>query len=92
MLIEESTADPAAANKLAAYLNHLAAHDVEALVQVLYRVDVPEKEVRQLLQQQPGTDAGLLLAGLLLKRHGEKKALRDQLRRNDNDIPEEERW
>lgn len=78
--------------KLAALLNELIQHDFHALVQLLYRVDVPEKQVKQLLQQQPGTDAGILLATLLLKRQEEKEALRQQCSNNDAHIAEDDRW
>ena len=55
--------------QLAELLNDLVLHHFDVLVQLLYRVDVPEQEVKKLLQQQPKQDAGLLLATLLLKRH-----------------------
>lgn len=79
-------------NRLAAVLNHLVEHDFESLVQLLYRVDVPEKAVRQLLQQEPTRDAGLLLATLLLDRQAAKDATRNQFRQSGDDIPEEDRW
>ncbi|HEY1021462.1 MAG TPA: hypothetical protein VGE06_04085 [Flavisolibacter sp.] len=54
-------------------LNQLLLHDFGALVQVLYRVDVPEAKVKTVLQQHPDTDAGDLLADLLLQRMEDKR-------------------
>ena len=76
---------------LAAYLNELLLHNFAALVQVLYRVDVPEKKVKQVLQENPGKDAGELLADLLIERQQEKAAARKQFR-FPTDASEEERW
>lgn len=63
--------------RLALLLNDMILHDFESLVQLLYRVDVPENRLKQLLQQ-PHTDAGLLLANLLIERQEQKMALRKQ--------------
>ncbi|OLY94105.1 hypothetical protein SAMN05444008_11077 [Cnuella takakiae] len=79
-------------DKLAALLNALVLHDFEGLVYFLYRVDVPEKEVRSILQQAPQEDAGRLLAALLLRRQAAKEQSRQQLRKDDTDIPEADRW
>lgn len=84
-----STSDVA---QLAALLNELILHDFEGLIYLLYRVDVPENEVRNILQQQPQTDAGQLLATLLLQRQEAKEKSRQQLRTNDQDIAPEDRW
>lgn len=78
-------------NRLAAYLNELLLHDFGALVQVLYRVDVPEKKVKAVLQDHPNEDAGNLIADLLLQRQAEKLATKKRFRFRD-DGSEEERW
>lgn len=78
--------------RLSYLLNELILHDFHTLVQILYRVDVPEKELKELLQQQPGTDAGILLADMLIKRQKEKELLRKGYRSDNTDIPEEDRW
>lgn len=79
-------------NRLQQLLNELIVHDFEGLVYLLYRVDVPEKEVSALLQQEPHVDAGKLLAGLLLKRQAAKERSRKHLRQDDTHIPDDERW
>ena len=78
--------------RLAALLNEMILHDFEALLQLLYRVDVPEQKVKQLLRQQPETDAGLLLAGMLIKRQQEKEVLRQKFQSDNTGIADEDRW
>ena len=77
--------------RLAQHLNDLLLHDFAALVQVLYRVDVPEANVKTVLQQNPGTDAGELLADLLLQRMKEKEAVRKKFPTPPPQA-DEERW
>lgn len=79
-------------HRLALLLNHLVMHDFNALVQLLYRVDVSEQTVKELLLQQPEEHAGLLLAHLLLNREQEKREARKQFKKDATDIPDEERW
>ncbi|WP_121353870.1 hypothetical protein [Flavisolibacter nicotianae] len=77
--------------QLAVYLNELVLHDFAALVQLLYRVDVPEKNVKAVLQENPTEDAGSLLADLLIRRQLEKRATKERFRSSD-ETSEEERW
>ena len=79
-------------NRLAQLLNELILHDFEALVRLLYRVDVPEQKLRHLLHQHQGADAGTLLASLLIARHIEKTQTHKQLSRPAEDIPDADRW
>ena len=62
-----------ARSRLSKALNELLLHDFGALVQILYRVDVSEAKVKTVLQQHPDTDAGDLLADLLIQRLEEKR-------------------
>lgn len=77
---------------LGSLLNELILHDFESLLYLLYRVDVSEREVRKILPTQPTADAGKLLAALLLQRQAQKEHTRAQMRQQDADIPEDERW
>jgi hypothetical protein len=77
--------------RLAEVLNERILHDLDSVIRLLYRVDVPEKKVRAALANAD-TDAGTLLARLLLEREQEKAASRARYRRRDEDIPEDERW
>src|SRR5215210_4343060 len=54
-------------------LNYLLLNDFNRLVQLLYRVDVDEEKMKKLLQDQPQTDAAVLIADLLIQRQKEKQ-------------------
>jgi hypothetical protein len=43
---------------LADRINYLVMNDFNHLVQILYRIDVSEKKLKDLLIQNPGTNAG----------------------------------
>jgi hypothetical protein len=72
-------------------INYLLVHDFARLVQTLYRVDVSEQKLKQLLQEQPQTDAAVLIADLLIQRQEEKIKTKSSFPYNNN-IPEDEKW
>jgi hypothetical protein len=72
-------------------INYLLVHDFSRLVQVLYRVDVSEAKLKQLLQEQPHADAAVLITDLLIQRQEEKIKTR-QAFQSEDDIPEDEKW
>jgi len=73
------------------YINHLLVHDFNKLVQLLYRVDVSEKKLKELLQQNPNTDAAVIIADLVLQRQEEKVKSKQEFKSNE-DISDEEKW
>ena len=77
--------------QLAVYLNDLLLHDFHSLVQVLYRVDVSEKKIKAVLDENPKEDAGNLLADLLIQRQLEKQETRKRFQ-SPNEASDEERW
>ena len=77
--------------ELAAQINHLIHADFSRLVAILYRIDISENTLRTGLLQQGNTDAGLLIARLILERQLQKQQLRTQFRRQE-DIPDDEKW
>lgn len=81
-------------DQLIFYVNHLLLHDFNKLVQILYRVDVSERKLKELLQENPQTDAALIIADLLIKRQEEKIKIRKAFKTRpstDNSIGEE-KW
>lgn len=76
---------------LATYINELLLNDFNRLVQLLYRIDVDEKKLKQLLQQHPTTDAAELISDLLIERQLQKQKLRASLPANDSNS-DEEKW
>lgn len=77
---------------LAAEINDLILINFERLIQLLYRIDVSEQRLKQLLKDHPDQDAGLLIAGLIIERQAQKKKFMQEFSVNDADVPEEERW
>jgi hypothetical protein len=78
--------------KLTAYVNNLINHDFEKLVYYLYRIDVNETKMRQLLAQKEGENAAGLITDLIIERQMQKIKSRRDFRQRDNDINEEDRW
>lgn len=77
--------------RLIFYVNHLLVHDFNKLVQILYRVDVDEKKLKELLQKNKETDAAVIIANLLIQRQGEKIKTKETFK-SKNDIGEEDKW
>jgi hypothetical protein len=77
--------------ELIVYINHLLLHDFNKLVQILYRVDVDEKKLKELLQQYQETDAAVIIADLLIQRQEEKIKTKEAYKSNEN-ISDEEKW
>jgi hypothetical protein len=77
--------------QLVILVNDLLVHDFQKLVLLLYRVDVSEKKLKNLLSLHPQTDAAEIIAGLLIERQEEKKESRASFKK-DRDIPEDEKW
>ena len=77
--------------KLEAWINDLLLHDFNTLLSLLYRIDVNEKKLKQLLHEQPAVDASVLITTLILERMEEKEISRN-LTKKDQDVPEDERW
>lgn len=78
-------------SKLAEVINHLIQTDFTQLVNILYRMDVSETRLKQVLAQEPGANAGQLIAALMVERQLEKINTRSRYRA-PNDIPDDEKW
>jgi hypothetical protein len=74
-----------------AYINHLADTDLEKLLYLLYRIDVNENKIKQLLEGKSGNDAGALIAQAIIERQLEKVESRKKYKQK-HDIDEEEKW
>lgn len=78
--------------QLKAAVNELINHDFDALLQLLYRVDVSESKLRSMLQQLPGSDAAEIITNLLVERHLQKIKSRRENQQRDESISDDERW
>jgi hypothetical protein len=76
---------------LVTYLNQLINTNFRQLVQLLYRVDIPENKLRTLLST-PGENAGELIADLIIQRQLEKIETRKNFTPPYDDDSGEEQW
>jgi hypothetical protein len=80
---------------LAEKINRMITTDFNGLIQLLYRIDVSEPALRQLLEQNPTAESGRLIARLILERSWAKILTRKMYSSNQEDITytdEEEKW
>lgn len=75
-------------NKQVAYLID---HDFERLVRLLYTIDVDERVLKHLLQQQVDRPSSDIITDLIIERQIEKLKLRQRPNNNDP-ATDEERW
>jgi len=84
-LQEELTLDPADAysledltEKLEYHVSGLIRHDFQKLVMLLYRIDVSETKLRQLLKENPEENSAKMIAHLIIERQEQKIKSRQQ--------------
>jgi SOS response regulatory protein OraA/RecX len=85
------TLETLSAEQLADYIRQIIDSDFQRLVQLLYRLDVSEEKLKNVLADNPSGDAGALIAQLVMERMEQSKLTREKFRQQD-DIPEDERW
>jgi hypothetical protein len=78
--------------ELAAYINQLINTDFEKLVFLLYRIDVQESTIKQLLALPSSNNAGEIIADAIIKRQLEKVISRQQYKQPTENIAEEDKW
>ena len=81
-----------AENFLADKMNQLIRNDFNHLVQVLYRIDVNETNLKQVLKDNPNEDAGKIIARLIIERQQQKMISRNSFKKADENISEDEKW
>ena len=77
---------------IAERINNLITNDFSLLISILYRLDISEKKLKQLLQQTSNSTAGDIIAALIIERQLEKIKSRKAFKNNAKDIPDAERW
>jgi hypothetical protein len=89
---EENLRDRLFMESLASEINDLIKNDFEKLVNLLYRIDVSESKLKSMLQSNPDTDAGHIIAGLLIERQLQKIKLKKEFTSKYPEPDEEEKW
>lgn len=77
---------------LAAKINELLVADFPKMVSILYRLDINESKLRSILKENTGTDAGIIIANLMIERQEEKARSRQQFKTKNDTIDENEKW
>jgi SOS response regulatory protein OraA/RecX len=85
------TLETLSAEQLAEYIRQLIDSDFQRLVQLLYRLDVSEEKLKNVLADNPSGDAGDMIAQLVMERMEQSKITREKFRQQ-GDIAEDERW
>jgi hypothetical protein len=73
-------------------ITHLIQTDFQKLVGILYRIDVNERKLKYLLQENVGEDAAFIIADLIIERQIEKIKSRQQFSRRNDNISDEDKW
>ena len=73
-------------------VNNLIVNDFQKLVSILYRVDVSESKLKQLLKEENHEEAGKIIAELIIERQLQKIKTRQQFKLPDKNIDESEKW
>ena len=83
---------PSLLNELTLFINDLIINDFTQLVQILYRVDISEKKLKQLLSDNADKDAGKIIAEMIIERQLQKIKSRKLFSQRDKNIDENEKW
>ena len=78
--------------QLSVSINEMILSDFDNLVLLLYRLDIDETKLRKILNETPSSDAGNIIADLIIERQLQKIKSRQQFSQRDNNISEEEKW
>lgn len=77
-------------DNLAEWINYLIQTDFPKLIFILYRTDVSENRLKELLLSNSHEEAAVIIAKLILERERQKAVSREQVR--DTGICGEEKW
>ena len=77
--------------RLSSHINFLIQSDFQKLASILYRVDVSESKLKNLLKENQGFDAASIITDLIIERELQKIRSRQEYR-NDENISEDEKW
>jgi hypothetical protein len=77
--------------QLSSFINQLIQTDFQKLLVLLYRIDVSEPRLKQLLKLHPEEDAGNIIAALIIERQLQKIKSRRQFSQQKDNFTEE-KW
>ena len=89
-LSTQAETDELRRKQILATIDWLIVNDFHKLVYILYRVDVSEKKMENVLAQRQNEDAAELILALIIERESEKIKSRKENKVSNNDV--EEKW
>ena len=90
-MLDIATIEQLSFEELARTIENLINTDFEKLVFLLYRIDVSEQKINDLLQNTQAGNAGELIVQAIIERLAEKKASREKYKQ-EGEIAEEDKW
>ena len=81
-----------AENFLVEKMNELIKTNFNYVIQLLYRIDVNENKLKQVLKCNPTEDAGKIIAQLIIERQQQKMISRNSFKKINEEINEEDKW
>jgi hypothetical protein len=79
-------------DQLAGHINDLIKNNFEALVALLYKIDINEDKLKLHLIDNPNEDAGKVIAALIVERLEQKEESKKQFIPKTGATDDEERW
>jgi hypothetical protein len=76
--------------ELETLINDLIKEDFSKLVQLLYRIDVSEAKLKNVLKEHPNEDAGKLMAKIVIERLAATKKARESFSTKSTNIEDDE--
>ena len=77
---------------LSTEINRMIRDQFPWLIHLLYRIDISETKLRNLLAANKDADAGKVIAHLVIERQKQKFAQKKTNTSTDENIPDEEKW
>ena len=91
--LKEGLSENELKNIIAEHINSLISNNFNKLISILYRLDINESKLKQLLANNRDEDAGMIIAELIIERQIQKQASREKFSgKGENSIDENEKW
>ena len=92
LVVPEKCTEEQLLTALSVEINRLINQDFSRLIAILYRIDISEPKLKILLAENKGSDAGRIIAWMILERQKEKQITRKKYSTKKDNIPDEEKW
>ena len=92
LVVPEKCTEEQLLQVLSVEINRLINQDFSRLIAILYRIDISEPKLKILLAENKGSDAGRIIAWMILERQKEKQKTRKIYSTKEDNIPDDEKW